>query len=309
MPIPKKIHFYWGNETMSWMRYMTLKSFRMFNPDWEIILYISPCAPKTKTWSSPNFQDYFYFKGSDYMPHAKELNINILPWDLADNGVIPLDNNFEIGASHKSNFFKWSKLATEGGVYSDLDILYFRPIDDFYNKLEGYTTAICQTKYLSIGLLASAGQDDFFKDIFISGIERYNAGEYQSAGVVTIYDLYNKIPEMDDITKMVFDNYPRLKSYDLSIRCPQDRVLQIAQEKYPQSKFYNIPMDLVYPFDSTQVGLVFDSDLHISDLSPETIGYHWYAGHLIAQNFNNLFTEQNYTRINSLFTNIVKEII
>ena len=46
--IPKRIFFYWGGSDMSWMRYMTLYSFRKMNPDWEVILYVSDNNQKEK---------------------------------------------------------------------------------------------------------------------------------------------------------------------------------------------------------------------------------------------------------------------
>jgi len=257
----------------------------MFNPTWEMNLYMSQCPIKDKPWLSYNYQDFFYFNGIDYMPEIQKLDINILSWDLSDNELVKLDNNPPLSASHKSNYFKWYKLATDGGIYSDLDILYFKPIDKFYDTInnDGYDTAIGQLNYLSIGFLASAGNNDFYKDIFLNTFNSFNQGDYQSAGVMNIYNLY--------------------------VDCPYDNVFNVAQAKYPHLKFYNIPMDLVYPFDSTRIDEAFNSDMKITDLPDISIGYHWYAGSLTAQDFNNLINEQNYKSINSLFTNIVKEIL
>jgi len=294
---------------MSWMRYMTLKSFRMFNPEWEMTLYISDCKSNIKTWPTPETQDYHYFKGVNYMPQIKDLNIKIEHWDFDNNSILPVANNPSMGASHKSNFLKWEKLSTQGGIYSDMDIIYFKPMDAFYEALKDYNTAICQTQYLSIGLLASSGNNDFFKDIFLNGIDRYKQGEYQSAGVSNIYDLYNKIEEREEIIKTVKGKHPHLKLYDISIGCGQSAILDIAKGKYPSLNFYNIPFNLIYPFDSTQVKDAFNVNLSIEDLPEETIGYHWYAGHPITQNFNNLLTEGTYKNIISLFTNIAKEIL
>ena len=63
--IPKKAHFYWGGERLSFLRWMTLKSFRIFNPDWEIILH-RPTIPfhLHKTWTSPQQGEAFI--GNNY---------------------------------------------------------------------------------------------------------------------------------------------------------------------------------------------------------------------------------------------------
>jgi len=280
----------------------------MFNPDWEMKLYTSQCGGRAKTWANPDYQDLFYFNGVDYIEKIKDLNVDILPWDLVNNGITAVSNNPTMGASHKSNFFKWSKLATEGGIYSDLDILYFKPIDGFYNTLNDgeYDTAICQTNYLSIGLLASAGNNKFYEDIFLNGFNSYTSVEYQSAGVVNVYNLYNKVEE--NVIEAIYKRFPALKLYNISFSCPYSNVLEVAKIKYPKLKFFNIPMEMVYPFDSTRIDEAFHSTFNISNLPDSTIGYHWYAGHLISQDFNNILTEENYSDTTCLFSNIVKEI-
>jgi hypothetical protein len=37
--IEKTLHTYWGGDSMSYLRYLTLASFRKLNPDWKIFLY------------------------------------------------------------------------------------------------------------------------------------------------------------------------------------------------------------------------------------------------------------------------------
>ena len=309
--IPKKIYFYWGNEQMSWMRYMTLKSFRMFNPSWDMTLYTSHCPKDIKTWVTPENQDFFCFKGENYMGLINDLNVNIVPWEIANNGITAVASTPNISASHRSNFFKWAKLATDGGIYSDLDIIYFKPLDEFYNKInaEEYNTAICQTNYLSIGFLASSGNNPFFRDLFINGLDRYNTGEYQSAGVSNIYDFYNKTEKKDEAIAMIREKYPQLNKYEISISCPTSKVLDVAQDRYPQLKFYNIPFPFIYPLDSTQVEHAFNSSFSVNEAPTETVGYHWYAGHPISQNFNNLLTDKNYKDIYCVFTDIAKHIL
>src|SRR3989337_368888 len=119
--IPKKIYFFWGNAIMSWMRYMTLKSFRQMNPSWEMILYISQHNVMNKVWKMDNYQDFFCFKGENYIGKIKDLKIDIRQFK----------ENKDMTPSHASNFFKWKILSTDGGIYSDMDILYFKPMDLF----------------------------------------------------------------------------------------------------------------------------------------------------------------------------------
>lgn len=272
MVIPKRIFFYWGNNKMSWMRYMTLKSFRRLNPDWEMILYTSSSKINYKIWKTKNYQDFFCYEGVDYRLKLGDLNISIVPFECNDN----------LTPSHTSNFLKWQELATKGGIYSDMDILYFKPIDEFYDKIKDYDTAICQTDYLSIGLLASSGNNKFYQDIYNNAFKSFNKNYYQSAGIETIYNLYE---------------------------CSLSNVLNRAKLKYPELKFYNIPMDIVYPYDSKNIVQAFSTPCEASELPDETIGYHWYAGHRKSQDYNNILTEDNYTKYNTLFSKILKNTL
>lgn len=176
---------------------MTLKSFKLFNPTWKVIVYTANCAVRDKTWYNHNVQDFFSFNGSDYMDWAKNIGIEFREWDYLNVDIIREKAISKISASHLSNFLKWHMMATEGGVYCDMDVLFFRPIDGFYNEMKkgGYTTAICQTEYLSIGLLASAGNDDFFRALLENSVNNYSEGTYQSAGVESIYNLYALKPD------------------------------------------------------------------------------------------------------------------
>lgn len=273
---------------------MTLKSFKLFNPTWKVIVYTANCAVKDKTWYNHNVQDFFSFNGSDYMDWAKNLGIEFREWDYLNVDIIREKAIPKISASHLSNFLKWHMMATEGGVYCDMDVLFFRPIDGFYNEMKkgGYTTAICQTEYLSIGLLASAGNDDFFRALLENSVNNYNEGAYQSAGVESIYRLYEHF-----LASATDDPFP------------QSSVLEMATTRYPHLKFYNIPFNLIYTWDAFKITDAFGAGGSIKDFPEEAIGYNWYAGHPLVQNFNNLLTEDNYKRINTLFTNIAKEIL
>jgi len=268
MSVPKRIFFYWGNNKMSWMRYMTLASFRKHNPDWDMTLYTSSPRINYKIWKTKNYQDFFCYEGKDYRRLLIDLNINMVPFECDEN----------LTPSHTSNFLKWHVLATEGGIYSDMDILYFKPMDDFYNKIKDYDTAICQTDYLSIGLLASSGKNDFYQDIINNIPKPYDYLHYQMAGVIAVYSLY---------------------------KCQQKDVLKEAAKKYPELRFYNIPMNTVYPYDSKHIVKAFTDPGNVGDLPKETIGYHWYAAHKKAQEFNNILTPDNYKKYNTLFSKIL----
>ena len=65
---------------MSYIRYLTLKSFRFHNPEWIIDLYVAPQNDVGKTWIDNVEQDFFVFNGEDYTSLLHDLDINIKGW-------------------------------------------------------------------------------------------------------------------------------------------------------------------------------------------------------------------------------------
>ena len=285
--IPKRIFFYWENDKISWMRYMTLYSFRKFNPGWTMDLFYDDKTIFENQWKTFNKQDFSSFNGIDYYDKIKDLNINIKKWDMNIDGLEVFKG---VTPSGKSDIFKWYELYKNGGIFSDMDILYFKPIDNLYNHLidNGFDTVICEKqnnifKYLSVGFISSNKNNDFYKDIFNNCFKFQKQNEYQTYGVDCIYDLYNTVPINSNVSGA-------------------------STNKYPNLKIFNLPFNTVYPFDSNQIDICFNNDLKLEQLDTNTIGYHWYAGHPTSQKYNNILTDDNYMNYNNLFCNICKEI-
>jgi len=249
--VPKKIFFYWGNPVMSWLRYMTLHSFRKLNPDWEMELHVSHIDMKDKYWHTPEAQDFHSYKGKNYLPEVEKLGVKIKECPVFVEGA---------GPSHNSNFFKWNELATNGGIYSDMDILFTRPIDKWYESIKHYKTGLSHEHtgkgihggYYSIGFMLSSGENNFFQDLFNFSTKNVNFNSYQGAGV-------------EPLCRMVEEGGCGMKPYHYGL--------------------HYIPMDLVYPWRfKSQYDLFINCH---TELPAETIGIHWYAGHPTAQEFNN----------------------
>ena len=49
--IPKIAHFYWGNKVLPYLRYLTLYSFKKYNPDWVVNLYIPKFLQPEMSWN------------------------------------------------------------------------------------------------------------------------------------------------------------------------------------------------------------------------------------------------------------------
>ena len=121
--IPKKLHTYWNGSSMSELQTFTLSSFHKYNPDWEINVYV----PKQDARSSQKYiPDY---TGKDYFPSVKAMDyVNIKTIDLDDYGINP-----ELHDILRSDIFRYYKLYDEGGVWSDFDVVWLKPMSHFKN--------------------------------------------------------------------------------------------------------------------------------------------------------------------------------
>ena len=194
--IPKRIFFFWCSNSMSWMRWLSLASFRRLNPDWQVDLYLcKPNKVNTKTWKDYNKQDFFNFDGRNYLMKVQDLGINLHLWDLDQVGQKGLSKT--VGAIQKSDLFRWQKLAQQGGIYADTDILFTRPIDEYYETIKNQDTVLCyRNRYFLIGLMASAPGNQFFSKLFAHGITHTSNAGYQAAGVCNLYKMLNSYEPM-----------------------------------------------------------------------------------------------------------------
>ena len=281
--IPKKIFYFWGNRNMSWMRYLTLRSFRILNPDRGITLYTSDCDITAKPWQDNVEQDFFKYHGPDYTNMLKELDIEIVPWNLID-----------VCASQLSNLLKWTKLHEYGGVYADMDILWIRPFDSLYREMCTDDTAISVTKYLSIGLLGSVKGNRMYSDILACAKDVEEIHQYQCMGVRAIYKLLygTKVFQADETI-----NFSYLANRD---------ILQDLKDRWPDLKIFNIPFGIIYPFGCLEMPKVFDENYTLPE---HVIGLHWYAGSPLSQFWNNILQPNTVDQYENTFTRYARHYV
>ena len=173
--------FYWGGSNLSWMRYMSIYSFRKLNPDWEVILYVSNNTTWRKTWNGQPDQDYYQYKRKNYIDKLKDIDVKIEPVEFPKEIKSHIQGS--ISPIHESCLFRYYQLYTNGGFYSDTDVLYFKPINDLYNHIlqNRYDTIIEEypspkdntTYWINIGLIASSPNNAYYKDLFELGFKSY----------------------------------------------------------------------------------------------------------------------------------------
>ncbi len=247
--IPKILHLYWGrNRPLSWMRYLTVKSFARWHPDWEIAVHY-PSSSCANIILSP-FKDWM-----GELKHVAQVYFVAQPDSMWDELVGIEDSEYK--EIHKSDFLRWNLLHTVGGVWSDFDIFYLRPIDNIFNRAAIHLIKCHYRKkdFYPIGLLASSGEKNarrFFGAVEASAITGYKPGKFQCIGS----ELLSKMAS--GLNGKV--NYlPSISVYPLGIK-------QGGFTKLYQSKDPCIPLS--------------------------TVGIHWFGGHPHAQELERKLTPE-----------------
>ena len=151
MRIPKMLWCYWGRTPMSQLQALTIESFRRHNPTWEITLI----RPKDECsgpiiWDSP--EQSVPYTGHDFSSLTSFTRCMIFDFEEAGFDVKSHDVK-------KADFVRWHVLHKYGGVWSDLDIYYLRPIpDDWLDCACGCGSFVVRTgRTIQLGFVGSSG--------------------------------------------------------------------------------------------------------------------------------------------------------
>jgi hypothetical protein len=166
--IPKVLYLYWGGRKLSWLRYLTVVSFKKHNPDWEVRVYC-PAHPTTfQSWTTD--EQRVKYDSEDYLPKLRPT-----PFDMSTVGMTN-----DMPEVHKSDIFRLWVLHEYGGVYSDFDILYCKPLP----KVRERWFCLHPNNHYAIGLLAAEKGDGIYKWLLESIKSRTDTDKYQSFGSV-----------------------------------------------------------------------------------------------------------------------------
>lgn len=245
--IPKIFHIYWGGGPMYYLRFMTIKTFIHYNPDWEIRLYYPKYPHNVFTWYSGEQSNGLIC--DDFFSKALELPITKTEIDF---------NDFELSNTmsevHKSDFLRLHLLSTIGGLWSDMDIFYFKPMNSLYfNTIENndIETFYCNHIYgHSVGFLMGCERNKFFGKLMAYAVREFNPAGYQSMGSLTYNKYFSTFESINAITPA-----------------------------------FNISMDVVYAHNAGDIPTIINSSNQ--KFTNESIGLHWYAGSPLWKDFIN----------------------
>ena len=257
--IPKKMHFYWEGESFSYLHYLSIKSFVNHNPDWECILHTNKETVKEFTIPWNTGEQGQKYTGKDYFSKLQDLKVSIREFDFST-----LDIGADAHPVFKSDLLRWHLLSTEGGGWSDADIIYTKPL----NVLESQFTTdmdccVCiadtPTRHHIIGFYLASENNKFFADI-VSKSKLVSTLDYQMFG-----------------NRMLGHYYPTMES---------------IREAFPGMIIENLNREALYVYQWFETQLLFSglSEKHDQD---HIIGVHWYNGATDARDFINTFDENS----------------
>lgn len=247
--IPRVAHFYWGQDDLPFLRFLTLWSFANLNPDWTLVLHEPErlSGSLERTWETPEHRG------------AGQSARNYRPW----LGTIPNlkverhdTSRFPQGLSHvhRSDLLRWQLLAERGGVWSDMDIAWGKPVD-LVPDVATSRAFVCFWPQAgawshSIGFLGS------------------EPGAYPYAQAWAL--------AREHVTANAGRHYQTLGSQLMMRVCPMDRAL-------PEGTT-NLSRHVVYPYTWVSIREWIASAKQVS-FRPETVGVHWYAGDPVATHY------------------------
>lgn len=113
----KRAHFYWGNTTLPWLQSLSIRSFRHLHPDWEVNVYrpTTPCV---------------YDIAADYWDTIRGCTMHTI--DVRAMTGCSLQGYDSTNAwmhTTWSDALRNHLLFTVGGLWSDVDVLWFRSVE------------------------------------------------------------------------------------------------------------------------------------------------------------------------------------
>tara|TARA_B100001113_G_scaffold352929_1_gene355642 strand:- start:728 stop:2368 length:1641 start_codon:yes stop_codon:yes gene_type:complete len=284
--IPKIANFYWGSDKMSFLRYLTIYSFKKMNPDWSIHLYVPKNISKEITWLTKGADthhkiDNLEYDGEDYYEKLLEdVALKVIKVDFSKSFIT--ENAPE---PHKSDLLTWQVLSTKGGLWCDMDIIFNRSMTSLRENFgDPNTDTITSYDYRvrendgsptkPIGFLMSSGNNIFFKKHVAESKKSYKDTQYQSIGT--------------NVVKRVSNTFEACKT------------------KFFRNKFQNLDPDSVYHFHFQKINEIYKESKEVPN---NFIGLHWYGGHPTSQEFNKKINHTNYKDFNNTIGNVIKEVL
>jgi dTDP-4-dehydrorhamnose reductase len=272
--IPKVFYSYWSGSPLSYLQYLTIVTFQELNPKWKIVIYIPTEPYLHKTWKTPEQKSTY--TGKDYLEELYKLNIEIRKIDFVTIGF-----NNEIPEVIKSDYLRYWILGYYGGLWSDMDIIYIKPIEQIFNKnlqilgnFNNIDTVICYfDEHYPIGLLMSKPNNQFFIELQNNAIKYLDIDRYQCIGAPLMKHLF-------------------AEPYNI-------------KEKYPNLNILIMTNQCYLPYAWNKINDIFVHNLP-NNFTQNTVGIHWFNGSAVSMTYVNMIDTNDFPTNNSIYPYIQK---
>lgn len=255
---PKIFHYYWDDfKKLSYLNFYSLKTSVYYHPDYIHVIWCPKNPNSDVTWNEfCNKEHSGDNKWVYYLNLISSMrNVTIIYKNM--DQLMNISNT--MSEIHKSDLFRYYIIERYGGIWSDLDIVYIKPITDIINFDFNTINFLCKNGgwyYIPIGLLISKRKGKFYDNIFKFALINYDKTKYQSMGAELFAKLYLK-NNLSMITKNN-NNHLCLKSNDKDI--------------FLDEHFY------MY-YNWTKINELFIHDIKINVQDEKKIaGFHWFNG-------------------------------
>jgi hypothetical protein len=264
--IPKVAHCFWYHpQGLPYLRFLSIASFALLNPDYELIYY-SPTIPLPTGRVFNTHEQGSQVVTSD----CTELLLSISNVTLRH--VDPTARLFPMSlvktAVHFTDLFRLELLSTEGGYWMDSDIIFTKPLGhsiyaspEFGNVNTVHTLSslgpICPYVSHRISFMGASPGNSFFAALLDAAVNRSNTGDYEVFGA----SLYQAM-------------YPSL-----------DRLYS----SHPDCTFVMLPTAAIYGIDLSAF-LSHRLSMEAILNSKVFLGVHWYGG---GDHLNDLYSKVN----------------
>ena len=269
--IPKIVFTYWEGNQLSTLHYLTIYSLHKYNPELDIFIYTDE-KPKNilREWNTHEHS----INIKKIIPMSKLIEINpnkIFLRSINFQKEYQFDNKISI--IFKADFIRIAKLYEHGGIWFDMDILFIKPIPDFFFTEHIEAFIFNYSGVLPTGFLASIPKSKYLDKLYKGSLEiikNKKLNNYQKIGPIIWIEEYIKLKKKIKETIKTLDN------------------------------------NLVYPFLWNQLNQLFKKSNAI--IPENTFGIHWFNGALITKEYINQLDINNINPDNSLFDKLIYEI-
>ncbi len=244
---------------MSYLRYLTIVTFRYFHPQWVINLWVSHSDTKSITeWAtSRNIlkQDFqTTSNGKNYLYNTLSLGVNILQFDDQLCNLLP--------PNYVSDIARFKTLFS-GGWFFDLDQIFTRNFDDLCNY--DFVTGVGYMKeYPPTGLI--------------------NCGVLGASKDSVVPETINQ-KQTEILKNSPVKGYNELGNLFLNKCFKEDWYKNLKENHFISGLEYFYPVST-----SPEVEVLYQGKIKIEDLE-NNYAVHWYGGHTLSQDFNSKYTE------------------